>query len=351
MKATLLTTALLLGFNSSIALSDEDDTVPITVTLTAQVHSEKVRLESITKTLSVFGDIQPDTDQITTLSLPHAGLISQVSVQLGQQVKQGDVLFTVNTAPTARMTYLQAQAAVAFAHKDLNRERQLLRSHMSTNAQVSIAESKLQDAKINLNSLKKQGLDQNQQVFRAPKDGIIVQLDLKAGQRVQADTSAVQLASQQHWVIHLGIEPEDLSQITLGHAVKLQSVFNDQLVFTSHISQINAILNPATKRVDVIASIPSELTQSLVLGSRLKGEIQLNTHSGITVPRSAILYDEQGAFVYQNIQNKAIKTRVMTGESDHNFVEVIHGLQKSDHVITQGNYELEEGMAIQESQP
>lgn len=351
MKTILFFVALYFGFNSSVVLSAEDNIAPIDVKIIAEVKTASIEMTSLTSTLSVFGDIQPDTDQIITLSIPYAGLINRVWVQVGQQVKKGDNLFTVSTTPTVKVSYLQTKVAVTYAKNELNRQQKLVLSHLSTNSQVAMARKKLQDAQINLQSLKQQGIDHNQRIFKAPIDGIIILLNLQSGQRVQPDSSVVQIANKQKWVVHLGVEPEDISQLKIGMKVSLASAFDPKLNFNAQISQINAVLNPITHLVDVLVPIPEKKATFFVLGSRLKGAIQLQQHTGMTIPRSAILHDDSGDFVFRITQGKAEKVSITIGISRHQSVEITHGLNANDRIIIHGNYELEDGMTVHEVLP
>jgi len=56
------------------------------------VKTAPVALQEVTETLTAFGVLDPDPDQVLSLSLPHAGLINRVWVRLGQRVKSGDRL-------------------------------------------------------------------------------------------------------------------------------------------------------------------------------------------------------------------------------------------------------------------
>ncbi|WP_029406816.1 efflux RND transporter periplasmic adaptor subunit [Thiomicrorhabdus sp. Milos-T2] len=318
------------------------------IQVVATVKTTPVVQKVIQQNVIAYGTILPDADQINTLSMPHAGMVEKVWVRPGQKVKKGDLLFSLNVSPGEKMTYLQAQASVEFAKKDLKRQEKLLLQHLATKSQVNSAKKTLQDAQIHLDSLKKQGLGKNLQHFISPQDGIVTQVNVQAGQRVQADTSALQIASDQQFVVRLGVESEDLRRLAVGQTVKIQSVFDLDKPFFSKISQIHAMLNPTTHLVDIIVPIPPEQTAHYVLGSRLKGEILLESHSSLIVPRSTILTDSKGSYVFSVKNGEAQKISVNIGQSTHQWIEVTQGLKPGDKVAFQGNYELETGMKVQE---
>lgn len=349
MKKWLALQFIVLATFSNICFADDDDSAPAPdIQVTATVKTVPVMQKVIQQTIIAYGTILPDADQITTLSMPHAGLVENVWVRPGQKVKKGDLLFSLNASPGEKMTYLQAEASVEFAKKDLKRQEELLSQHLATKAQVTSAKKTLQDAQIHLASLKKQGLGESLQHFIAPQNGIVTQVNIQAGQRVQTDSSAIQIASDQQFVVRLGVEPEDLANLTVGQTVKIQSVFDMEKPFVSKVSQIHAMLNPTTHLVDVIVPIPSDQAMHYVIGSRLKGEIQMASHDALSVPRSAILTDNEGSYVFSVHNGEAQRINIHTGQSTHEWVEVTQGLSMGENVVSHGNYELEPGMKVHE---
>jgi multidrug efflux pump subunit AcrA (membrane-fusion protein) len=87
------------------------------------VTTAVVKQQAVAKVLLSYGVLEPDPDQVLSLSLPHAGLINRIWVRLGQRVKTGDKLLEIITAPEARMQFLQARSAVDFAQRELERKQ------------------------------------------------------------------------------------------------------------------------------------------------------------------------------------------------------------------------------------
>jgi RND family efflux transporter MFP subunit len=348
MKKWSLLYFIVLSTLANACVANNAEPVQKAVQVTATVELTPVVSKVIQQSLFAYGTILPDTDQLDTLSTPHAGMVEKVWVRPGQKIKKGDFLFSLNTAPGEKMTFLQAVASVTFAKKELSKQEQLLSEHLTTESTVISARKALKDAQINLASLQKRGLGENLQRFAAPNDGIVTQVNLQAGQRVQSDVSAIQIASDQQFIVRLGVEPADLGSLAVGQTVKIQSVFDDAKPFMSEVSQIHAMLNPTTQLVDVIAPIPLEESKHLVIGSRLTGEIQINPHLALVVPRNAILTDDKGSYVFVIKEGKAKRINVVTGQSTHEWVEVMHGLQEGENVISHGNYELSSGMKVQQ---
>ena len=313
------------------------------------VKTAPVALQEVTETLTAFGVLDPDPDQVLSLSLPHAGLINRVWVRLGQRVKSGDRLLEVITAPDARMQYLQAQSAVDFARRELERKKRLLGEQLATKAQVDAAKKNMQDALATLKALQQRGQGAEKETLRAPMDGIITRLDVSQGQRVQADATAMLIAAEQRLIARLGVEPEDLSNVQAGTPVTITSVFVPDVAITTHVREVHAMIDPATHLVEVLAPIPEAQIDHLVLGSRILGRIQLASRRALVVPRSAVLSEGGQAYVYIVEAGKARRVAVKPGVDKGDRIEVTGALKAGDVVVVSGNYELSDGMAVRET--
>jgi len=314
----------------------------------ALIKVSKVVEQPVSETLTVYGQVWADPDAIMTISLPHAGLITRVTVRLGQRVKRGDSLFELATSPAAHMQYLQARSAVDFAQSELNRRQRLFDEQLAVKAQVEAARKELQDARTNLQALEAQKQNKTVEAVSAPTDGIITQLGVNQGDRVQADTAALAIADGNRLIALLGVEPEDIRHLQPGVSVLISSVFVPDYKVESQLREIHAMINPSTHLVDALVPIPADQTDHLVLGSSLTADIRLNAHNGMTVPRSAVLQDQQGSYVFRIVDGRAQRVGVTTGLESDQWIEITDGLQPTDAVVSVGNYELTDGMVVRE---
>jgi len=313
------------------------------------IEQTKALQQIVSETLTVYGRVQPAPDAVQTISLPHAGLIVRIDVRLGQRVRRGDNLLTLITAPTAHMEYTQALSAVDYAKRKLARQQQLLEEQLTTNARTDAARRTLADARSNLEALKAQGQNKPNKTLTAPTDGIVTFLGVKQGDRVPADTAALAIASGNRLIAKLGVEPEDIHLLKPGTPVKISSVFVPDYHAQSHLSEIHAMINPKTRLVDALAPIPPAKSGQLVLGSYLTAELQLSAHTGITVPRSAVLQDDHGYYVFIVADNsKAKRINVDTGLESDQWIEITSGLKLGQSVVSVGNYVLTDNMVVRE---
>jgi membrane fusion protein (multidrug efflux system) len=330
---------------ATIRVADAGDQVETSVL----VQTATVLSKQVSQQIEVYGTVEPDPDVLGVVALPRAGLITRVHVRLGERVKAGDALLELDTAPATRMQYAQAEAARKYAQGQLERTRQLFDQQLATRDQVASAERELSDATEQLRALAKVGANEARQTIRAGSDGIVAGLSVTAGDRVSADTTAVLLARADGLIVRLGIEPEDAQRIPQGAAVELVSVFQEENRVSTRIVKTGAMINPATRLVDAIAPVPVEAVGRMTLGSTMRAAVLLSEQMALVVPRSAVLRDMEGAYVFAVEDDRArrIPVKVVYESSTETGIDSV--LQEGAVVVISGNYELSDGTALRVS--
>jgi membrane fusion protein, multidrug efflux system len=130
--------------------------------------------------------------------------------------------------------------------------------------------------------------------------------------------------------------------------VRIRAVFSPQTKVESQVSDIHAMIDSQTGLVQVLAPIPADSAPRFVIGSYLTAEIILDRHQGLSVPRSAVLRDKQGAYVFTVADGKARRVAVTTGIEQDDWIEITQGLKAGEPVVVSGNYELSDGMPVRE---
>lgn len=317
----------------------------------ARVQTQPLAVHNVKKTVVAYGQVQADPDHISSISLPRAGTINRLLVRLGQRVSEDQELLELDTAPQVRMDYQQAKAEVDYARSELQQTQSLFSQQLATRDQVAAAQRDLKEAEAKLNAQVKLGSGKKMTIIRAPFAGIVTELKVSQGQQVQADTGAMLLASGDTLIVPLGVEPEDASAIRPGMKVVLESLFEQRWRVEVEVTTVLAMVNPTTRLVDVLTRVPPSKSTPLMLGNRIKGTITVRQESTLAVPRNAVLRDAQGAYLFIVQNRRAHRVGVTTGLQEGDLLAVEGPLKAGDAVVIVGNYELEDGMAVQEVRP
>ena len=312
------------------------------------VSVQTVQRRNLERSITAYGKVSADSDAVSTVNAGHEVIVSRLWVTPGQKVSHGEKLATLETAPQARMDFQHARAAVDFAREDLARKRGQLKRQLATRADVSAAEKALKNAESELQAQKALGNDTTQTVVTAPFPGIVTAIAVTPGQRVQAGGPVLIVSRRDRLLVRLGVEPEQASTVPAGARVRLAPLFGGGPTLDARVDQVQGIVDPETRLVDVLVRLRGDQTAHLLPGMQLRGRITVASAATLAVPRSAVLKDNHGAYVFVVRGGTAHRVDVQTGIRTEQWLGISGGLHAGDRVVVQGNYELNDGMATRE---
>ncbi|HEY8857473.1 MAG TPA: efflux RND transporter periplasmic adaptor subunit [Rugosibacter sp.] len=307
------------------------------------VQTVALKQQMMSDTVSGYGVVSPDTHSLQNINLPRAGQVVSLLVSAGQVVKKGAPLLEFATGTDAALSYQQAVAAVRFAASELTRIEQLVSQQLATQSQLAAAKKSLADAQAALQAQTKIGSDRALERVIAPFDGVVVAVQAAQGDRLMAGAPVLQLARARGQRVLLGVEPDEVNKVRAGMPVSVASVFNAEHRVMGRVAQVFGMINPQTQFVDVLVQVPSG---GLLPGTRVRAEIQVSQQNAWVVPRSAVLRDAQGSYIFQVHQGKARRINVQPGLEQSGLVAVRGAFTANEPVVNLGNYELQDGLAV-----
>lgn len=345
-----ITILCLLLISDNSVWADEHDTAPPVLqdAVSALVQTTALRQMVLYSRVSGYGTVMPELGTTMNLNFPKAGRITRLLVSPGQKVSRGSTLLEISTDPAGIFSYRQAENAVIYARGEVGRIKSLYSRQLATRSQVDAATKALADAEGSLNALQAKGEGVRHDKLRAPFDGTIASVAAATGDRFPAGANLVQLARADYLRARLGIQPEDSSQISQGMQVRLASVFNPKNTVEGEVMQVAGQVDLQTQLVDVTVRFKGN---ALLPGTKTRGDIATIGHDAQGVPRQAVLRDERGAYLFQVDNGKAHRVDIKTSVEDGDWIEVQGQLIPNAPVVTQGNYELQDNMAVRESHP
>lgn len=311
------------------------------------VQTVALQQQMLTDTVSGYGVVSNDARNVQSVSLPRAGQVQRVYVNAGQRVSKGTALIAFSTGTDAALAYQQAATALRFAEAERARVAQLLSQQLATQSQAGAADKAVADAQAALNAQQGIGSGKTLEQVTAPFDGLVAAVPVMPGDRLAAGVAMVQLARADSQRVIVGIEPEDVAKVQVMMRVHVVSVFESTRSITGRVAQVSDMINAQTQLVDVLVDLPAG---GLMAGTRVRAVIQLGQQAAWVVPRSAVLRDAQGAYVFQVQQNHAKRINVQTGLEQGNWVAVTGTFLPGAQVVSLGNYELQDGMAVRGSE-
>lgn len=318
------------------AADSDEETNPTAVVTVATVEARQLE-----DAASVYGVVQADPAATSTLSAPRAVIVGPVLVRPGQTVAAGQPLVEVASAPASTLAYQQAASAAVSARSDLARVQRLFDAHLAASDQLIAAKKAMGDATAALAAEQRQGAALTRQTLRAPASAVVTSIATAPGDHAAQDAPLLTLARDGAVSVKLGLEPGE-GPFAAGQHVTVRPV-NGGTAIATHLSMVARAADPASKTFDAVAPLNGA---GLPIGAAVEADIVTGSHTGLSVPRAAVVFDETGDHVFVIEAGKARRVFVSVGRDYGDLVEVKGGLTAGQQVAVQGAYELEDGMAV-----
>src|SRR5262249_43366249 len=105
-------------------------------------------------------------------------------------------------------------------------------------------------------------------------------------------------------------------------------------------------IDSATGLVEVFVAVHPG--SQLLIGSYVRGEIEIQARDALVVPKSAVLPEDNDFSLFTVTGDKAVKHTVQLGIQNPSEVEVVSSeLKPGEQVVTSGNYELTDGATVE----
>ena len=321
---------------------EEKTTGPI-----AHVQVAKLERKTITEKVIVYGSVVAQPGKTHSVSIAFETRVRHILVAPGQFVQENDPLIEVELSPGAQVQFQQAKNAAEAARKELKQTQERFNLKLATNQDLSAAEKTARDAEAQLTALQRAGAGGDNRIH-SDISGVIAKVDAQDGQIVPPGGPLVEIVAENEIEVKLGVEPEDLSAAQESAPITIFPV-NDPTAaqVEGSIRLVTRRIDPTTRLVDVYVALPEGT--KLLLDQYVRGEIQRTEKDALVMPRSAILPNESREFkVFTVANNRALMHTVKIGAENPKEMQVIaDDLHPGDLVVTVGNYELEDGMAVE----
>jgi cobalt-zinc-cadmium efflux system membrane fusion protein len=307
---------------------------------------------NISIAITLPGEIRFNEDRTAHVVPKLSGVVTAVMADLGQVVKQGQVLAVVASSGLSeqRSELLSAQRRLALASTTLDRERRLWQDKISAEQDylqakqaVSEAEIAVQNARQKLSAFgtgAASGSDLNRLELRAPFDGIVMEKHLALGEAVKEDANVFTISDLSTVWAEIAVPPKDLNLVRVGETVTVKaSAFDAQA--TGKITYVGSLLGEQTRtaKARVALANPDRAWRPglFVNVDVLSGQTGA---AAVTVGTEAIQTLEDKPVVFVKVAGGFRPQTVVPGRSDGKITEILQGLAAGTQYAAAGSFVL-----------
>jgi membrane fusion protein, heavy metal efflux system len=342
----------------SVAL-DEAPSVDLSEKQAASLKVGPVDTRDFEVLKTAVGTIGFNENMLVQVFSQYPGKILKALYNVGDDVKKGDVLFTIDSPDLlqAESTLLASAGVLELQKRILARATGLLRAGGSAQKDIDQATSDHQTAEGNfkaaMNSVRIFGKSdaEIEQIFRdrkvdstlvvsGPIDGRVVTRNAAPGFLTQPGTAPAPFSVADistMWMIANVIET-DAPAYKVGQPVEVRVPAYPDKVFKGHVTTVGSIIDPNTHRQLVRSEIedPEHLLRSGMYASfiiRVGGPLR-----SLAVPADGVVREGDGTMTVWVTKDDRhfIKRTVSSGLRQNGWVQILDGLQPGETVVTEG---------------
>lgn len=296
-------------------------------TIPLQINSESVKISFPAQVV-----VPPTAEQI--VSSPVAGLVTQLLIQQNQVVRAGAPLLKIISPEFGQLQLqlLQASTRATLARQTMQREQQLFdegiiaqRRIQEAHAALSESEAALKQAKAALrlsgmpaatvNQVLASGNPQDMLTLVAAKTGVVTEIEVKNGQRVEAATALLHIAQTDKLWLDIQVPVTDSTRWKPGTSVKIKGSDMRGRVLSS-----SAMVGADSQMVILRAELDDGVHPNTVRpGEFLTIELPMEATAGEwDVPLSAVAHESNQAYVFvrtnSGFEARAVKVAASAGQ-------------------------------------
>jgi membrane fusion protein, heavy metal efflux system len=287
--------------------------VPEGSPLRAKLTIEPVAEQQVQRTLVLPAVVEADPSRLVKVLPPLAGRITQLKVQLGERVKEGQALAVLDSPDlgTAYADHERATVLLDLARKNRDRARDLAKiggaavrdlQQAETDYATADAEHQRADARLRQIGVSPEAKDASRTVtITAPIAGSIIELDVGVGAFWNdPNASLMTIADLNSIWVTANVPEKDTALVAKGQPVEVVFAAYPNEVFKGEVLFVSDVLDSDTRRTKVRIAFPNPEI-------RLKPNM-FATVTFLTAP--------------QTVATVPAAALVMKNDSDRVFVEV-----------------------------
>lgn len=297
-----------------------------------------------------------------TIAPQVSGILTDIEVHSGQQVKAGQVLMKIDSrqqeANVASLiaTEHQRKAALDYHTIEVARQKNLFDEGITSRQSYQQEEQAYQDAKASYESSVESRKTQQQLLdyytVRAPFDGIVGDIPVHIGDYVSSGSSGTMLTTvdeNRDLEAYIYIPTERASDVRMGLGVDLMDNVGN-VVEKTRIDFVSPQVDSNLQGVLVKAPVHSG-SQVLRNSQMIEARVIWATKPMVVIPVLAVVRQNGMPFVYVmnqvNGHYQAEQKAITLGETVGNNYSVSAGINPGQHVIVSGTQFLVNGMPVQ----
>jgi cobalt-zinc-cadmium efflux system membrane fusion protein len=320
--------------------------IPEKSALRKTIVLETVNKGAVTSVFTLPASVEADPAKFVKVLTPLTGKIVSINKRLGDTVKAGEILFTVESPDfaQAQSDAKKARAALELARQNLSRQQDLSKSDLAARRDIEQAQNDLEQAASELTRANTRlaqlgtgataNSDSHSLTVRSPISGSVVDLNAAVGGYWNDATAPIMSVADVSTVfVTASAQEKDLSQLYAGQEAMISfDAYNNQIVKAT-VRDIGQILDTDTRTVKIRMSLNNPAGQ-FKPGMFATAKFETKSHDGITIPVTAVIQSGFYSRAFVEAKPWQFEPRIVKlGAQSGNRVEILEGIRAGERVV------------------
>lgn len=343
----LITTALTSCSKKEESNTDEKKKFVMSDTMFDTSTFADVQLEDAQNEIRLFGKVTAENNNMAQVFPAVGGSVISIKVELGDYVKQGQLLASIQSSEVAgfQSQTSDADADVSIAERNLQSVKDLYDGKLASEKELVMAKKELDKARA-----EKERMTEVNKIYRlksgsvynmyAPISGYVVAKDISPNEMLSnnRDEAVFTIAKLDNVWVLANVNESDLGRIKQGQDVSIQTIAYPDKKIKGKIDKIFNVIDPQTRAAKALIKVPNT-------DGSLKPEMNAtvtvhysDNEKYLAVPSAAVVFDKNKNFVMVYKSKDDVETRevsVYRALDDKTYLK--GGIKEGEKVIVKGN--------------
>ena len=344
---------------SAPAASSDPMSIVLDAELAARVRVEELSTAKVYETIKIAGRLDVNQYRTARIGAPITGRITQIDVQVGQQVRQGDVLAQISSPELtqAQLAFLRAHSQEQLLTRGVERAQLLLAADVIGSAELQRRESELSVARaekraasdqlrtLGLSERRVQRLEETGQIMStapiaATMSGTVIDRKIAQGQVVQPSDALFTVSDLSHIWALAEVPEQDARFVQLGQRVEVEIPALEGMRLAGKVAFVADVVNPETRTVRISVDLDNsarQLKPSMLMTMLIEGKVAERQ----VVPAAAVVRESNADHVFVETGKDTFKLkRVELGPERDGRRPLLKPMPDGSRVVVDGAFHL-----------
>jgi cobalt-zinc-cadmium efflux system membrane fusion protein len=327
----------------------------------AQFNSEKMELGQISEqafntVIKTNGMIDVPPENKASVSTFVGGYVTKIPLLIGDKVVKGQLVASLKNIEFVEMQqqYLEISEQLAYLKNEFIRQKTLFEEQITSQKNYLKAESiyksnlatynglrqKLQMLNINPTAVERGQITSTINIY-APISGYITQVNVSNGTFVSSASELLEIVNTNHIHLELSVFEKDILKIKKEQKILFKVSETSNKMYDAQVYLVGTSIN-SDRTIKVHGHIHEEEKMKFITGMFVEADIISDSKKEISLPKSAIIQDENNYFALILADEKENKyqfkkVKLTIGLEDENYLQIKnYEVLENKKVLTKG---------------